>query len=138
MVYYQLFTDLEALIRDLLNKYPELQQQCKAPVIHHLDNPDESHIWVYQLEWNYPGSFNDEIDYVIADQSAQLFIDLKNWIANDPYGEPTPFKEIWRGSNLPQEKEGYEHIIFATGGDTLAIHCNDNTLQIIITLSGQW
>lgn len=138
MAIYQLINDLEALIRDLLNKYPELNQQCKTPVIHHIDNSDESHIWVYQLEWSYPGSFNDELDYIIADQSAQLFIDIKNWIDSNPYNEQTIFKEVWSGSNLPQEVKSYEHIIFADGGDTISLHCNDNTLQIIITFSGQW
>lgn len=119
--------DLNEIIKktkQLLANYPELAANCTDPHLHMIDNHDESKILVYQISWRYPDDI--DLNYKIAYQSGALANDICQWLTSTYPG----FTQVYR--------YGTEHFIYANDGDTFSVHSEDNTLQIIATITGQW
>lgn len=119
--------DLNEIIKkaeQLLAESPELAANCTNPHLHLIDNHDESKIMVYQISWKYPDDI--DLNYKIAYQSGVLANDLCQWfVQQNPL-----FTQVY--------KYGSEHFIYVNQGDTFSVHSEDNTLQIIATITGQW
>lgn len=105
----------------------------------HWDNQDKSHVAINIFQWEYPEGdpqiLADELNDRIAFSAIQVYFDLLCWIQRfcDYQNKNYPENGTW------QQVYSYnDHAIFASGGDSIELHCDDNHIFTIIHLSGQW